>query len=173
LLEERSDHRDRAAAHLDQLPPRAEDLACRPLGRAGAMRRAIPAAPIRFGQGRHVAAVGFDLALQLAIHRRVIAVGHDDFVAGALERLCHPFTFGSRLEQDPHRAASLERPHQPLARRHHALIAQDRALRVDDPNQAMPHVQIDGTIDHGWLLLVLSALFLQGDTPFVERKLPR
>jgi hypothetical protein len=33
-------------------------------------------------------------------------------------------------------------------------------------------MQIDGTIDHGWLLL-LSALFPQGDTPFVERKLPR
>ena len=33
-------------------------------------------------------------------------------------------------------------------------------------------VQIDGTILHGWLLL-LSALFPQGVTPFVERKLPR
>jgi len=37
---------------------------------------------------------------------------------------------------------------------------------------AKPHVQIDGTIDHGWLLL-LSAVFAHGDTPFVERKLPR
>src|SRR5262249_49839144 len=43
--------------------------------------------------------------------------------------------------------------HQSLARRGHALIAQHGARLVDDPDLAVPHVQIDGTIDHGWLLL--------------------
>jgi len=33
-------------------------------------------------------------------------------------------------------------------------------------------VEIDGTIDYGWLFLV-SALFIQGDTPFCGAQLPR
>jgi hypothetical protein len=62
---------------------------------------------------------------------------------------------------------------EPLPRRRDALVTHHGAVRVDDPNLTVSHVEIDGTIDHGWLLL-LSALFPQGvNSTSVERKLPR
>ena len=48
--------------HLHQLPPAPQHLPQRPLRRRHAMRRAIPAAPIRLGQRRHVPPIGLHLA---------------------------------------------------------------------------------------------------------------
>ena len=87
------------------------------------MRRAIPAAPIRLGQCGHIPSVSLDGPVAVAVHRRVIGIGDDDLVPRGLERLCHPFTFGARLEQDADGADSRERVQQPLAGRHHSLLA--------------------------------------------------
>ncbi len=63
---------NRAAPHLHQLPPAPQHLPQRALRRRHPMRRPIPAAPIGFRQRRHIAPIRFDLAPDLAIHRRVI-----------------------------------------------------------------------------------------------------
>src|SRR5687767_15333923 len=118
------------------------------------MHRAIPPAPIRFGQRRHVAAVGLHATVHLPIHRRVIRIDHDHLVPRRLQRPSHPLAFGPCLEHHPHPADPRKRRPQPFPRRRHALIADHGARRIDDPNLAIPHVQIDGTIDHGWLLLL-------------------
>ena len=94
-------------------------------------------------------------------------------MARRFERLGDPLTLGAGLEQNPHRSV-IGKDLRQAAR---ALVTTaDRAgtapVLVDDPNLAIPHVEIDGTIDHGWLLL-MSAVFAHGVTPSVERKLPR
>ena len=63
------------------------------------MHRPIPAAAIRLGQGRRVAAIGLDPAAQRAIHRPVIRVGHNHLVARVLQRLGHPLAFGAGLDR--------------------------------------------------------------------------
>jgi hypothetical protein len=62
---------------------------------------------------------------------------------------------------------------QALARRRHALIALHDAGLVNDPNLTLPHMKIDGTIDHGWLLLFEGSVSAEHIPRFVERKLPR
>src|SRR5436190_14935639 len=75
-------------------------------------------------------------------------------MAGGLQGLRDPLTLGAGLQQDPHRTVAAERLDQPRRGGRHALLSEDRAVGVDNANLAIPHVQIDGTIDHGWLLLL-------------------
>jgi hypothetical protein len=75
--------------------------------------------------------------------------------------LGHPFALGAALEQNPHPPPRPKHATQEITPRRDAAMPHDLPLGGHDSNLTFLAVQIDGTILHGWLLLV-SALFPQG-----------
>src|SRR6185295_18524368 len=119
-----------------------------------AMRSAINPQTIRLCQCGDVAAIGLDATRPLTVHRRVVRIGHDHRVPQALEMLRDPLAAGATLEQDPQRRPPAENLREARTRGRNASLQHDRTLAVDDPDLAFLRMQIDGTILHGWLLLV-------------------
>src|SRR5262245_12253087 len=111
--------------------------------------------------------------MALAIHRREIRIGDDHLRAGRLKRLRHPLTVGPTFQQNSNRSQSTKRGDEWLRARPHAPVPPHLPRLVDHPNPAVPQMPIDGTIDHGWLLLVKGSAHTERDHLFVERKLPR
>ena len=121
-------------------------------GRRRPMRARHTSRAIRLGQAV-TSRVRFHLRRRSRLLRRVIHIGDDHLVARGLERLRHPFTLGPRLQQNSHRPEPVKRRRSSLGAVTIRISRRSMPLCINNPNLAIPHVQIDGTIDHGWLLL--------------------
>jgi hypothetical protein len=118
------------------------------------MRRPKVATPIGLGEHGGIPLIRFHAPGARAIHRPVIRVRHDHGVAEAFQPLRHPLAFSPAFQQHAERRSCPKDRRQPLRGRRDACRQHDDALLIHNPNFTLSRMQIDGTILHGWLLLL-------------------
>jgi hypothetical protein len=79
-------------------------------------------------------------------------------VATRFEQLCHPLTLRAAFEQDARLGIVAEEGADSRSGRVDPVVDHDMTVAINDSNLAPPQMEIDGTIQHSWLLLcALSA----------------
>ena len=119
------------------------------------MRAVIRPEQAGIGQGARVSAIGLHLARARRVHGGEVRVGDDDLVPQRLETPRDPFTIGRGLDHDPRPRATAEHGREARGLRADPPLDQLSALG-EDTELAVPLVDVDANMIHGWPLLAAA-----------------
>jgi hypothetical protein len=146
---ERAHHGHRSAARGHQGLPDAQLLAHLALRGWHAMHRPVRADSTCFGERGRIPTVGFDGTGPLPIHRRVIGIRDNDFMAQPFEAGRDPFALGRRFQQHFRPRPATQHGRESLPARPHAAF-RDLAGVAEDVDLAVAFMQVDANMIHGW-----------------------
>ena len=147
--DQRTDEGDGPAAGPHEEVADAELPAHLALFRGHPMGRPIGPDPAGLGQHPRIAPIGLHPPPPGRTHRGVVRIRHDDLMPTGLERLCHPFAFRRRLEEDPCAGPRGEHGGEACPRALDPPL-DDFAVRRQDTDLTFPLVDVDANMLHGW-----------------------